>query len=110
VTFTVPANAENCGYYCSFHFFSGNIVMVDPPSPPTLRLVGLKVGTNLVLTSTTTGSNAPVLTPEYSTNLLATNWSALTVQSNFFANGTNEIFCGRPPGDAAFIRLKAPAN
>jgi hypothetical protein len=111
ITFNVPTNAPNCAYYCTFHFFSGTIQMVDPPAPPpppTVRILGLTVGTNLVLTST--GTNTWTSVPEFSTNLTSGNWFALTVQSNRFFNGTNETICGRPPGEAVYLRIRAQQN
>ena len=48
--------------------------------------------------------------PEFSTNLTSTNWFAITVQSNNFVNGTNETFCGRPPGTNVFIRVRNQKN
>lgn len=108
VTFNVPADAANCVYYCSVHFFSGSIVMIDPPPPPTIRIVGLTVSSNIVLTST--GTNTWSVFPEYTTNLIGTNWFALTVQTNTFASGTNETICGRPNGDSVFIRIRAQQN
>lgn len=110
VTFVVPLNAANCVYYCTIHFFSGNIVMVDPPPPPTITIVGLNVATNLTVTSTLASTNGLTLTPEFSTNLLASNWAALTVQSNKFVNGTNEIICGKPSATNAFLRIRAQVN
>jgi len=101
--FSVPTNAVNYRYICSIHLFGSTIVTVPPPPPPTI--VGLTVRTNLLLFST--GTNAWNLQPQYSTNLGQTNWSALTVTSNLVANGTNELICGKPPGKAVFIRLKA---
>ena len=103
LTFNVPTNAVNYRYICSIHLFGNTIVTVPPPPPPTI--VGLTVRTNLLLYST--GTNAWNLQPQYSTNLGQTNWSALTVTTNLFANGTNELICGKPPGKAVFIRLKA---
>jgi hypothetical protein len=109
ITFVVPTNAVNYTYRCSIHGFGGTILTVGPPSPPTIQVVSLAVGTNLVLKST--GTNNWSVIPEFSTNLSATSWLALTVQTNRFANGTNETFCGRPPGDAVFIRIRAqPTN
>ncbi len=110
VTFNVPVNASNCVYYCTVHFFSGTIQMVDPPAPtpPEVKIVGLSVGTNLVLTSTGTNTWTPL--PEFTTDLTSTNWFALTVQSNRFFNGTNETFCGRPPGDAVYLRIRSQQN
>ncbi len=108
ITYTVPTNAVNYTYQCSVHGFGGTILTVAPPPPPTIQIVNLSVGTNIVLRST--GTNTWSVTPEYRTNLSNTNWFALTVQNNVFANGTNETFCGRPPGDAVFIRIKARQN
>lgn len=107
ITFRVPTNAVNYSYRCSVHLFGGQIVTVDPPVP-TIQIVGLSVGPNIVLKST--GTNNWTLTPQYSTNLGTTNWFALTVQSNRFNNGTNETFCGRPPVSNAFIRISAQRN
>lgn len=105
ITFAVPANAEDCVYYCSFHGFSGSILMVDPPAPPPFRIVSLTVGSNLSLSYT--GTNTFTYTPEASTNLAATNWFALTVQTNRFLPGTNEVICGLPPGTNVFLRIRA---
>ena len=109
ITFAVPVNAVNCLYYCTVHgaTLSGSIVMVDPPPPPTIRIVGLRLDTNLTLTSTLASTNGLTMVPEFNTNLASGNWFALTVQTNRFANGTNEAICGRPPGDAALIRVRA---
>jgi hypothetical protein len=105
VTFNVPTNAMNYSYICSVHFFGNSIVTVAPPPPPNIRIVGLSVTTNIVLIST--GTNTWSLLPQYSTNLSLTNWTALAVNSNIFVNGTNETFCGKPPGKDFFIRIKA---
>lgn len=110
ITFAVPTNAVNCVYYCTFHFFGGSIVMVDPPAPPTIKIVNLKVGTNLTMTSTLASTNGLTLIPQFNTNLLTTNWFALTVQSNRFVNGTNEIICGRPAATNVFLRIRAQMN
>jgi len=108
ITFAVPTNAPNCVYYCTFHGFSGNIEMVDPPAPPpppSVKILSLVVRSNLVVTST--GTNTWTVNPEFRTNLTSGNWFALTVQSNRFFNGTNETYCGKPPGDNVFIRVRA---
>jgi hypothetical protein len=105
ITFRVPTNAANYSYSCSIHGFGGTIATVPPPD---IRIVKMDVGTDLVLRST--GTNNWILTPQFSTNLGGTNWFALTVQSNRFLNGTNETFCGRPPGTNVFIRVRAQRN
>jgi hypothetical protein len=106
VTYAVPTNATNCVYYCGLHGFSGNITMVNPPTPPPSKILSLAVGTNLNLKFT--GSNTFSYFPEYNTNLASTNWFALTVvATNAAPNGTNDVICGRPPGNNVFIRVRA---
>ena len=109
ITYTVPMDNTNYFYNCVVHgnLMLGQINTVEP-APPFLKILSLSVSTNIVLTST--GSNNWTLNPEFNTNLTTTNWFALTVQSNRFFNGTNEIICGKPPGDAVFIRIRAQIN
>lgn len=108
ITFNVPLNASNCVYYCKVHFFSGTIQMIDPPAPPVVRITDIAVGSNIVLRST--GTNTFTVFPEYRTNLIDTNWFALTVQTNRFSNGTNETICGKPDAEVVFIRVRAQQN
>ena len=107
ITFTVPNVASNYNYICSVHFFGGQILTVPPPppAPPKIRILSLNVSSNLVLLST--GTNTWSVLPEYTTNIIGTNWFALTVVSNFFSKGTNETFCGLPPSTPAFIRIRS---
>ncbi len=106
VTFAVPANASDCFYYCGIHGFNGSIVMVNPPTPLPPKILTFAVGTNLNLKFT--GSNTFSYFPEYNTNLASTNWFALTVvQTNAAPNGTNDVICGKPPGNNVFIRVRA---
>jgi len=107
MTYKVPTNAANYFYDCTVHgqTMRGEIVTIPPP---TIRIVDLDVGANLVLRST--GTNNWTLFPEFKTNVVSTNWFALTVQSNRFLNGTNETFCGRPPDSKVFVRIRAQRN
>jgi len=107
ITYTVPTDPTNYYYNCTVHgdLMRGEITTVEPPS---VRIVGLSVGTNIVLDAT--APNTWTLNPEFNTNLMGTNWFALTVSSNRFFNGTNEIICGKPPGNAVFIRIRARTN
>ena len=107
ITFAVPLNAANCVYYCGVHGASltGNILMVDPPVPPPFSIVGLTVSNNISLKYT--GTNGFTYTPEANTNLGATNWFALTVQTNMILSGTNEVICGLPSGSNVFFRIRA---
>jgi hypothetical protein len=110
LTFVVPTNAASYTYVCSIHFFGGVINTVAPPAPPppTIRITSVAVGSNITLRST--GTNNWSVIPEYVTNLTSTNWTALTVQTNTFVNGTNETICGKPPENPVFIRIKSAAN
>ena len=107
ITYTVPTAEANYFYNCVVHGNSmrGEIVTVPPPS---VQIVGLAVSTNIVLQAT--APQTWTLNPEFNTNLTTTNWYALTVSSNRFFNGTNEIICGKPPGDAVSIRIRAQTN
>jgi hypothetical protein len=102
ITWTVPLVASNYTYECNIHKFNGAIVTVPPP---VVQITRFNAASNLVLRSTGT-TNYNVL-PEFKTNVTSTNWFALTLQSNNFVNGTNETFCGRPPGSNVFVRVKA---
>ena len=110
LTYTVPTNATNYIYFCSVHglIMAGDIITVEPAGPPTINIVAISVTTNITLTST--GTNTWSVIPEFTTNLVTTNWFALTVQTNRFFNGTNETICGKPPGDEVFIRIRSQPN
>ncbi|MBI3879969.1 MAG: hypothetical protein HY301_07875 [Verrucomicrobia bacterium] len=105
ITYAVPLDAVDTTYFCSFHFFTGTLQFVDPP-PVTAQIVGLSLDvSNVTLRSTV--SNAASFTPQFNTNLLTTNWLPLSVVTNTSLNGTNETICGRPPGNAVFMRIRA---
>jgi hypothetical protein len=107
ITYTVPLDASNYYYNCVFHgdIMRGEITTIPPPS---VQIVSLSVSSNIVLQATV--PQTWTLNPEFNTNLMTTNWYALTVSSNRFFNGTNEIICGKPPGDAVAIRIRAQTN
>jgi hypothetical protein len=105
VTYAVPTNAANCVYYCGNHGFSGSIQMVNPPTPPPFSIVSVAVSSNVTLRYTAT--NIFTYTPEFKTNIVSTNWFALTVQTNKLLPGTNEVICGVPPGTNVLIRIRA---
>ena len=110
ITYAVPMDALDGVYYCAFHGFSGAIQVIDAPPAPTIQITGLTVSTNLTLTAAIPITNGMTLIPEYKTDLLSTNWFALTVNTNRYANGTNEAICGKPPGKQVFIRIRADQN
>ena len=108
LTFAVPTNAPGTLFYnCSIHgSMTGTITIVNPPTPPKPVIFKFTVGTNLNLKFT--GSNTFSYFPEFNTNLATTNWFALTVvQTNAASNGTNDVICGKPPGNNVFIRVRA---
>ena len=106
ITFVVPTNAVNYTYECSIHHFTGTILTIAPPTPLPPKILTLTVGTNLNLKFT--GSNTFSYFPEFNTNLSTTNWFALTiVQTNAAPNGTNDVICGLPSANRAFIRVRA---
>ncbi|HEV2693290.1 MAG TPA: hypothetical protein VG347_10385 [Verrucomicrobiae bacterium] len=109
ITYNVPIDATGGVYYCSIHGFSGTIQVMDAPTP-TIQITGLTVNTNLTLTAAIPITNGLTLIPEFRTNLLATNWFGLTVRTNRYFNGTNEAICGKPAGNAVFIRIRADQN
>jgi hypothetical protein len=112
LTYTVPTTGANFTYDCTVHGASmqGSIRTVAPPPLPTIRILNISVGTNIFLRST--GTNNSTVMPEYKTNLMSTNWFALTVQTNRYTDGTNDTICGLPQGagDSLFIRIKSPQN
>jgi len=103
------ALASNRAYWNIHTSTFGGGEIRDFPAP-IIRVVNMQVGTNLTITSTLASTNNRAIFPEYSTNLFTTNWTALAVQSHSFANGTNEIVCGKPPVNAAYIRVRAQVN
>ncbi len=108
LSWTLPLAETNYTYDCTVHTttMQGQILTVAPVEPaPEIRLLTLSVGEQLVLRST--GTNTWTVEPEYSTNLAGTNWTALTVNSNRFNGGTNETFCGVPPGTNVFVRVRS---
>jgi len=110
ITYTVPTVASNYTYICSIHFFGGQILTVapQPPPPPPIHILSLAVSNKVVLRST--GTNGWSVNPEYSTNLITTNWFGLSVLSNRFLNGINETICGRPPGTNVLFRIRSQPN
>ena len=113
LTFAVPTNAPNTLFYnCQFHSaMKGTLNILDPPSPPVVRIVSISVGKAVVVASTGATGWSPV--PEYCCDLPPTNWTTVSTFTNVFGNGTNttsfdrlEPVCGR----SVFIRIREHQN
>jgi hypothetical protein len=114
ITFTVPANAPDvliyqCGNHASM---LGTLNIATPPSPPTVRIVHIAVGQNVVVTST--GAAGWNVIPEYMCDLASGTWTAVAPFTNTFASGTNttsfgrlEAVCGSPN---ILIRIRNQQN
>jgi hypothetical protein len=89
LTFAVPTNAPHPLYYhCSEHIgMGGTLVITNPPAPPTVQIVYINVANNVVLHST--GASGWLAIPEFSSNLLSSNWATVPGYSNTLTNGTN---------------------
>jgi hypothetical protein len=114
VTFTVPANAPNTLFYqCGNHpDMSGVLTIVTPPSPPTVRIVHISIGDNIIITST--GTNGWSVIPEYKCDPAVLNWTPVPAFTNAFNNGTNvtgfnrlDPICGSA---AVLIRVRNQQN
>jgi len=101
-------------YMCYFHGFYGEIHLTAPASsvPPANTILMVRVGTNIVMTSTGTNTTW-LLVPEYSSNLLSGTWAPVPSYSNNFANGTNTtVFDRLDPicGPKVFLRIRQQQN
>jgi hypothetical protein len=114
VTFTVPAGAPNQLFYqCGNHSaMSGVLTIVDPPVPPTVKIVLINVAD--LITVKSTGTNGWSAIPEFKCDAATTNWTAVAPFTNSFSNGTNittfgrlEAVCGSP---SVFIRIRNQQN
>src|SRR5262249_44140581 len=76
----------NLFYICSIHGFFGEIHLSVPPLPNTI--LQIRVGTNVVMTSTGTNTSW-LLIPEFNSNLVTGAWAPVPGFTNTFLNGTN---------------------
>jgi hypothetical protein len=113
LTFAVPTNAPDTLFYnCQFHSaMKGTLNIINPPSPPVVRIVSISVGNAVVVASTGTAGWSPV--PEYCCELPPTNWTTVSTFTNVFANGTNTTSFDRLEpicGPSVFIRVREQQN
>jgi hypothetical protein len=101
-------------YICSVHGFFGQINVSAPvsPIPPRNQILSVRVGTNVVMTSTGTNTTW-LLIPEFSSNLLGGAWGPVPGYTNMFANGTNFTTFNRLDpicGSSVYLRLRQQQN
>jgi len=101
-------------YMCYFHGFYGEIQLSAPasPAPPPNTILEVRVGTNVVMTSTGTSTTWFVV-PEFSSNLVGGAWSTVPNYINQFANGTNTTTFDRLDpicGANVFLRIRQQQN
>jgi hypothetical protein len=97
-------------YMCYFHGFYGEIHLSapTPSAPPANTILMVRVGTNVVMTSTGTNTTWQLI-PEFSSNLVGGLWAAVPSFTNTFANGTNTtVFDRLDPicGPNVFLRVR----
>jgi len=101
-------------YICSVHGFSGQINVIAPVSPVPLRnqILSLRIGTNVVMTSTGTNTTWTLI-PEFSSNLVGGIWGPVPGFTNTFANGTNTSTFNRLDpicGPSVYLRVRQQQN
>lgn len=116
VVFTVPtaplpaALNNTLFYHCGNHGpMGGNLNIVDPAGPASVKIVFISVSNNVIIRAT--GTNTWSFTPQCNCDLKTTNWSALPAYTNVFANGTNTTTFPRPDpicgtNQPAFFRIR----
>lgn len=116
ITMTTPtAGFPTTLYYvCKLHGFNGQIHITAPPagSPPANTILEVRVGTNVVMTSTGTNTTW-LLVPEFSSNLVTGGWSVVPDFTNSFTNGTNTTTFPRLDpicGPNVFLRIRQQQN
>ena len=101
-------------YMCSVHGFYGEIDLMPPPGPvpPANTILSIRVGTNVVMTSTGTNTTWHFI-PEFSSNLVQGVWGTVPGYNNTYANGTNTtVFNRLDPicGPNVFLRIRQQQN
>ena len=96
-------------YACAIHGFFGEIHISAPAGPPPPNtILQIRVGTNVVMTSTGT-STTWLLVPEFSSNLTSGVWAAVPGFTNYFSDGTNTTTFDRLDpicGPNVFLRVR----
>ena len=97
-------------YMCEIHGFYGEIHLSGPtsPMPPPNTILQIRVGANVVMTSTGTDTTWNLI-PEFSSNLVSGSWTSVPSFTNTYANGTNTtVFDRLDPicGPNVFLRIR----
>ena len=115
ITLTTPAVGfpTNLYYVCAIHGFYGEIHISAPAGPPPPNtILEIRVGTNVVMTSTGT-STTWLFVPEFSSNLTSGAWATVPGFSNYFSSGTNTTTFDRLDpicGPNVFVRVRQQQN
>lgn len=111
LTFVVATNAPSTlRYQCGVHStMNGQINVVNPPTPPTVRVLSMSL-TSSNVTIKSSGTNGFSAVPEFASNLVGTiSWASVPVFTNTYANGTNTtIFNRLEPicGPNVYLRIR----
>ena len=110
-TSPLPAALNNTLFYhCGNHApMGGQLNIVNPTGPSSVKIVYLTVSNGIVIKST--GTNTWSVTPLCNCDLTTTNWTPIPSFTNTFSNGTNTTTFPKPDpicgsNNPAFFRIR----
>jgi hypothetical protein len=103
-----PSAPEFLRYRCSVHSFYNFVYPYDPLPPAAFGIVSMTVTNNSTVLKSL-GTNGWNAIPEFSSNLVSSNWVIVPNYTNTFANGTNVAIFNRLDlicGSNVFLRVR----